>query len=67
MKKVLFVVFASAAFVACNSSETKETKTDSPVVTPAPVVVDSPKVVAPVDTVKVDTTKMAPKMEEKKK
>lgn len=71
MKKVLFVVFASAAFVACNSSETKETKTDSPVVTPAPVVVDSPKVVVPVDTTKpavVDTTKAAaPKMEEKKK
>ena len=65
MKKVLFVVFASAAFVACNSSETKETKTDSPVVV-APVVVDSPKVVV-VDSPKVvvaDTTK--PKMEEKK-
>ena len=65
MKKVLFVVFASAAFVACNSSETKETKTDSPVV--APVVVDTNKTVV-VDTVKtvvVDTVK-TPKMEEKK-
>lgn len=55
MKKVLFAVaIVSTAFVACNSSETKEEKKDTvvaPVETPkmdTPVVkIDSPAVVAP--------------------
>lgn len=60
MKKLFIVLaVASLGFVACNneSETTESTTTDSPVVTPAPAMVDSPAVVVPADTTKVDTTK----------
>jgi hypothetical protein len=62
MKKVFFAVaIVSASFAACTGSDSKEAPKDTTVVV-TPTVVDSPKViVTPVDTVKVDSSKMAPK------
>ena len=52
MKKVIFAVaILSTAFVACNSSDSKEEKKDTTVVAPVPV--ETPKADSPV--IKMDS------------